>query len=263
MSSENRANRAEINRLNKAIAEEEQNINAIFQRMGQIYFATHQDAPETAQKECVTAVQMAMNRAKQYKDQINFLRGIALCPSCRAEVSINAAFCSCCGTRMPPRTLPNSSPEARICPNCGNRCAPGTHFCSQCGTRLPEPAAAAVPQGIPVVKPNPFFQPDRPARPVTFAEPTTAPVPTPETAAEPVPTPEPAAEPVPSPVPTPEQEPVSEELTPVEAATDRSSVSAPEPEPAPVLPAKKVCPQCGTELDPEYRFCLECGAPVM
>ena len=51
MSNEFRVNRAEMNRLNNAIAAEEQNINSIFQRMGQIYFTAHRDDPEESQAE--------------------------------------------------------------------------------------------------------------------------------------------------------------------------------------------------------------------
>ena len=46
MSNDIRVNRGEINRLTKAIAAEEQTINAVFQRMGQSYFAAHKNDPE-------------------------------------------------------------------------------------------------------------------------------------------------------------------------------------------------------------------------
>ena len=193
MSSEFRVNRGEINRLNKAIAAEEQNINAIFQQMGQSYFAAHKDDPEEAQAANVRAVLDALERVECIKEQINVLRGIAICPGCKAEVSVTAAFCSRCGTRMPTQTPPAPpAPEGPVCPNCGNRCRPGVNFCNRCGTRLAQ--AAPIP--------------------------------------EPVPTPAPAPTPEPVPTPTPE------------------------------LPAKKICPNCGTELDPAFRFCLECGTPV-
>ena len=256
MSNENRVNRAEINRLNKAIAQEEQNINAVFQRMGQIYFAAHQDEPEETQRENVTAVRMAMDRARHFKDQINVLRGIALCPNCKAEVSVNAAFCSCCGTRMPARTMAVPvTAEAMICPSCGNRCAPGTRFCSRCGTRLSEPAAAVVPpiqaaQPAPAPTPEPVVEPspaeaviDRPPEPQLFV---------------------PALDPIPEPLP---EEAVGE-APPAEAVLERPPVptdvaETEAPAPAPAAPAKKYCHKCGRELEPQYRFCLECGTPVL
>ena len=71
MSNEIRVNRAEINRLTKAIAAEEQNINLAFQRIGQPYFAAHRNEPEESQAADVRTVQEALQRAKQIKDQIN------------------------------------------------------------------------------------------------------------------------------------------------------------------------------------------------
>ena len=267
MSNEIRANRGEINRLNKAISAEEQTINAIFQSMGQTYFAAHRDDPEESQAAYVQGVLEAMNRIKGYKDQINVLRGIAICPNCQAEVSSTAAFCSCCGTRMPGKTLP--APPAQnslICPNCGNVCQPGTRFCKLCGTRLAETAAPAAP----APQQNPIPQPAAPAVPQPAApipEPVSAAVPEPVSTAipEPLPAPAPAAPVVPQPA-APIPEPVSAAVPePVSVAVPEPVFTAspePIPAPAPAAPAKKICPYCGTELNPEYRFCLECGSPV-
>lgn len=263
MSYDVRANRAEINRLTKAIAAEEQNINAAFQRMGQNYFAAHRNDPEESQKANVQAVQEAMQRANAYKDQINVLRGIAICPSCKSEVDISAAFCSRCGTRMPAQAKP-AAPGACSCPNCGNACAPGTRFCNQCGARLPEAAPAA-----PVVPAASY------AAPVQMPP---EPVPASSYAPIPEPTPAPSYAPIPEPVFTPPQNTVQPpvfqavtELEPAAPAPEPEPVSNPIPEPEPVAeplpeqpaaPAQKFCANCGTPLDPEYRFCLECGTPV-
>ncbi len=274
MSSENRANRGEINRLTKAIDAEGQTINAIFQRMGQTYFAAHQNDPEEAQVSNVLAVQEAMKRAKLYKDQINALRGITVCPGCRAEVSVNAAFCSCCGTRLPRQApAPVQVSGLRVCPSCGTTAAPGNRFCNRCGTRLPEAAPqpaqspaeqAPIPRGNPAVASNPSSV--RAEMPVEVPRQAPARVESPARIPPLVQTqrPEPQA-PVGSPVPPvqppaasaeplPAPEPEQPELTPVAAETETP--------PEATVPARKICPRCGTELDPDYRFCLECGAPV-
>ena len=106
MSNDIRANRGEINRLNRAITAEDQTINAAFQRMGQTYFSEHRNDPEESQAANVKAVLDAMERVRRYKEQINVLRGITICPNCKAEISSTAAFCSHCGTRMPVKTPP-------------------------------------------------------------------------------------------------------------------------------------------------------------
>lgn len=322
MSNEIRVNRAEINRLTKAISAEEQNMNAAFQRMGQTYFTSHRNDPEENQVANVQAVLDCIENAKRYKEQINVLRGIAICPNCKTEVSIKAAFCSVCGTRMPVQapSAPPAAPGATPCPGCGNLCPAGTRFCNRCGTRLPAagaapaaptyaaapaapayaaapmtppaepvappaPAAEPAPQPAYQPTPQPSFQPipqpvvaqppqqpqpvmnygyqftaSQPAEPAPMPEPEPAPMPEPEPAPmpEPDPVPEldftPAAEPVPepaaefyyNPVPEPTFEPAPE------------PVFNPVPEPAPVS-NKKICPKCGSEMNPEYRFCLECG----
>lgn len=266
MSNDIRVNRSEINRLNKAIAEEEQNINYAFQRIGQTYFATHRQDAEESQKANIQAVLDSMQRASTYKDQINVLRGIAICPNCKAEVDIRAAFCSCCGTKMPTQTppAPPAAPGTTICPNCGNVCAAGTRFCNQCGTRIPEspPAAPAPAYAAPAYAPayepapayaptpEPVFQaPQGPAQtPVGNAGMEYAPAAAPE--------PAPAAEPMPEPAPEPEPAPAPEKTAPEEPAPEE-----PVPE-QPAAPAQKFCANCGTPLDPDYRFCLECGTPV-
>lgn len=51
------------------------------------------------------------------------------CPQCQAAVPEGMAFCTNCGTRMPP-----PAPAAIRCPNCGTMVA--GHFCGNCGTRV-------------------------------------------------------------------------------------------------------------------------------
>ena len=283
-----RVNKTEINRLTKAIAAEEQNINLAFQRMGQTYFAAHRNDPEDSQKASIQAVLDAMQRASAYKDQINVLRGIAICPNCKAEVDITAAFCSHCGGRMPVQAPPvqQAAPNAAACPNCGNVCTPGTRFCNLCGTRLPEPGPAPAYPPAPGYAPAPNYAPmNTPGpgyAPVPESVPTYAPVSEPTPSYSPIPEPifqappspaqpqvfnAPAEGPAaPPPEPAPEPAPVSESAPAPEPVPE--STPAPEPEPAsePVPEQteapRKFCANCGTPLDPDYRFCLECGTPV-
>ena len=56
--------------------------------------------------------------------------------------------------------------------------------------------------------------------------------------------------------PTPPPAPVMPE-PPVEQP--EVQMPAPEPEPEPAAPQKKICPNCGTEMEPDCNFCLECG----
>src|SRR6266446_57833 len=56
------------------------------------------------------------------------------CPSCYAQVSEGARFCSQCGIALPQR-----------CPACGASNAPNANFCAECGARLTAAIAASWP----------------------------------------------------------------------------------------------------------------------
>ena len=167
-------NRSEINRLNQAISAEEQNINTLFQKIGQTYFAAHRNDPEENQAESIRGILDALERAKGYKEQINTLRGIAICPNCKAEVSIVSAFCNHCGTKMPapPQPAVSTNMNTVICQSCGARCSASQRFCNQCGSPLQQaqpaapaaPTYAAAPAYAPV-PPAPAYEP-APAAPV-------------------------------------------------------------------------------------------------
>ena len=233
-------NNREINRLNAMISSEEQTINAFFQQIGQTYFANHRNDPEENQKQSIRGILDALDRAKGYKDQINVLRGIAICPNCHKEVAIESAFCNFCGTKMPAAKAPEPvvDPNTIICQNCGNRCLNTQRFCNRCGTKLAAPAPAQ-PQPAPV-------PPAPPAPPAPEMQP---PEPQPVPAAA-VQSPVYAAPPTPPPAPVMPEPPVEQ---------PEVQMPAPEPEPEPAAPQKKICPNCGTEMDPDCNFCLECG----
>ena len=50
------------------------------------------------------------------------------CPSCRAAVTVDDAFCRKCGAKVP---------SARVCPSCGTEVASDDAFCRRCGTKVP------------------------------------------------------------------------------------------------------------------------------
>ena len=59
------------------------------------------------------------------------------CPSCRAELSEPAKFCTHCGIAL-----------AQRCPGCGSSNAPGSKFCSECGTTLGGANAVLIPSAV-------------------------------------------------------------------------------------------------------------------
>ncbi|MCA9868255.1 MAG: zinc ribbon domain-containing protein, partial [Anaerolineales bacterium] len=60
------------------------------------------------------------------------------CPSCQAENSDNAKFCSNCGTAL-----------LQACPQCGAEQPAGANFCNNCGHKLNEAATKPTRQHAP------------------------------------------------------------------------------------------------------------------
>lgn len=67
-----------------------------------------------------------------------------ICPTCHAEISDDALFCSSCGTKIEPV---DAAASAAVCPQCGAELAPGALFCSHCGASV---APAGVPAAVPM-----------------------------------------------------------------------------------------------------------------
>jgi len=81
-----------------------------------------------------------------------------LCPTCRAEVSVESAFCTNCGQSMRvPAAQVAAAPTPSYCTNCGHQNAPGTNYCAGCGSPLTaqtgQPVYTAYPQQAPYAQP--------------------------------------------------------------------------------------------------------------
>lgn len=184
-------------------------------------------------------------------------------------------FCDQCGIELgAPSQAPTSPDQAApvsqgagtgstVCPTCGQENLPGTAFCENCGAQLPPPEPVAVeepsgasapptdtvvevmdesPATLPPVdeqQPGPSAQTDAPdAGAVSDATPP---------AVE-----EPAREAVmPSPTPPVQAEPAAMDVA------QPATASAPAPE-----QGAMACSNCGAQLPPNAKFCLECGTKV-
>ena len=127
---------AEVVRLNGVINEETKKIEAGYRELGKLYFERCADQADPVFQPYVAEIQRAQTSIREMKEAICQLKGVRLCPSCGAELSAGALFCTACGAWMPapPR------PAGPVCPNCGAPVAPDTVFCTNCGVRMPESA---------------------------------------------------------------------------------------------------------------------------
>ena len=243
-------------RLNSAISEEERNLNNVYREIGRAYVQIHLNDPEPPFADYVRAAAEGEKRIAAYRQQIQDSKGMIRCPACGGQVTANSAFCNNCGFKlqtpqinaapMPPinppmnaAPIPPENPNNINCPKCGASVNGNLNFCTMCGNKFNKPEQI----------------PQMPAAPGIFPIPPVPPVP-----------PTPTVPPVPegkspfsrpdSPEVKPENSPFNKDITPSDII--REKAEKPEDE----KNDKFICANCGTDMNPELKFCTVCGAKL-
>ena len=232
----------EINDINRNIQAAQMRINEIYAAIGRTYRAETEN-PQGAYIQMFADLKATEEQIEQMNTRVKFLNGIVVCTNCHSDNSVNAAFCSVCGSRLPHTMVADG---ANRCTRCGNIINPGQMFCGVCGTKV---------ENIPVQpQPQPQFN-EAPAQPEVQPQPqfNEAPVqPQPQFNEAP-------AQPEVQPQPQFNEAPVQPEVQPQvneihEAVTEEMQVT--EPQEA----KQRVCPNCHTPIEADDAvFCAECG----
>ena len=141
---------ADTSRLNSMISEEEKVIANQYFQIGKLYVSVHKDDFEDDFAGMIGAIAEAEAKIKDFKMQIQGIKGVQRCEKCGAEVPNGAAFCSSCGATMPRIRVPVSN-DCIKCENCGAEVKKGMRFCTSCGK--PTDAAKAA-FAVPVTEPT-------------------------------------------------------------------------------------------------------------
>ena len=131
---------ADTSRLNMMISDEEKMINNQYLQIGKLYVSTHKDDFEEDFAEMISAIAGSEAKIRDYRKQIQDIKGVQRCEKCGAEVPNGAAFCSACGAVMPKAPEPAPS-ETQKCEHCGAEVKEGMRFCTSCGKPLETPDA--------------------------------------------------------------------------------------------------------------------------
>lgn len=123
---------ADTSRLNSMISDEEKIITNLYYQIGKLYVSIHKDDFEEDFTGMISAIAVSEAKIRDYKEQIQEIKGIQRCEKCGAEVPNGAAFCSSCGATMPKVQAPVSSDYIK-CENCGAEVKKGMRFCTSCG----------------------------------------------------------------------------------------------------------------------------------
>lgn len=124
----------DIARINGLISDEEKKVNNNYYQIGKLYVAMHQSDFENDFSGMITAIRESETKIRDYKQQIQDIKGVVRCEKCGAEVASSVAFCSSCGAPMPKQTLTSSSSDSLIkCGGCGAMVDKNMRFCTSCG----------------------------------------------------------------------------------------------------------------------------------
>ena len=242
----------EINDINRNIQAAQMRINEIYAAIGRTYRAETEN-PQGAYIQMFADLKATEEQIEQMNTRVKFLNGIVVCTNCHSDNSVNAAFCSVCGTRLPHTMVADG---ANRCTRCGNIINPGQMFCGVCGTKVenipvqpqPQPQFNKAPAPAqPEVQPQPQFNgAPAPAQPEVQPQPQFN-----EAPAQPEVQPQPQFNEAPV-QPEAQPQPQSNEI--YEAVTEE--MPAAEPQEA----KQRVCPNCHTPIEADDAvFCAECG----
>lgn len=130
---------AEVTRLNGMISEKEKRISKIYTELGQAYYEKHKNDLRAEEIKRIDEINGLNAEIIQCRENIKQIKGVTKCPSCGADVPLNAAFCNACGTKISPAAKEeeaSDSEQALLCPECCKPVPAGNLFCNHCGARI-------------------------------------------------------------------------------------------------------------------------------
>ncbi len=127
----------EVSRINTAISDSRKKIAALYNSLGETYYAEKGGTPDAALADLCAQIAAEMSKIEENQARINQLKNIQVCPQCGNQSSRNLRFCGKCGYNFPATETPAAEEETamKFCGNCGAKIPSSTAFCPQCGTK--------------------------------------------------------------------------------------------------------------------------------
>jgi len=146
---------ADVAKINSMISEEERNINNNYFSVGKLYVAIFGTNPTEEFLGMMAAISESEKKIREYRQQIQDIKGIQRCEQCGADVAKGSAFCNNCGNAMPrePKVIIEDGIK---CEKCGTMLRNGLKFCTSCGNPLniAQPSQPEVPSDGGKICPN-------------------------------------------------------------------------------------------------------------
>ena len=92
-----------VAKINSRIAQQDKLQSDMYKKIGKMYFDAHNEAGDfdPGYAESFETLRQSMITEEELKAELLVAKGITICPSCKAENPIAAAFCSSCGASLP------------------------------------------------------------------------------------------------------------------------------------------------------------------
>ena len=124
---------ADSARINSAISDEEKKTNNNYYQIGKLYVAKHPADFEEDFAGMISAIRESEIKIREYRQQLQDIKGAVHCEKCGAEVANNIAFCSSCGSPMPKQSDSINNENLVKCSDCGQMVSKDMKFCTSCG----------------------------------------------------------------------------------------------------------------------------------
>lgn len=128
---------AETARLNSQIADEQRKVGNLYTQIGKLYFEQRGGDGDALFSDLCNEITAANEQIEKLQADIQLVKGVKICPNCKADVPVTSGFCGKCGTAVasPPDSQEEESPELKVkyCSNCGVQLGDGEAFCGSCG----------------------------------------------------------------------------------------------------------------------------------
>lgn len=134
-------------KLEEKINKEKFEINEAMREIGKIYYESYRNDSHDKLTPICNMIDESYRIVNVCEKQILLLKGIQICPSCKATLDLESLFCNKCGTKLEAVEEINltdndeskqqsTSVELVKCHECGSTMPSDLSFCTNCGVKM-------------------------------------------------------------------------------------------------------------------------------
>ena len=127
-------NASEEKRLTKIIAENQEEMNDLFWKLGQSYYMKHRQEETCDEQAFMDQLNDLLEQNIRHREQIRRLHQQTVCRICGARIREDSLFCGSCGAGLDEEEMP-AAENSRTCPDCGQILLEEHLFCTCCGKK--------------------------------------------------------------------------------------------------------------------------------